>query len=114
MTIDTKVNVYYPWTHYGKLNILIKASGQPVPTPTPDPDVPTTGTKAIVVAESGGTVNLCVGPSLKKRLICRVPLGTQVVVITPAEEWCYIEYNKFRGYMMAKFLDIIGDGKGKY
>lgn len=114
MTIDTKVNVYHPWTHYGKLNILIKASGQPTPAPTPDPDVPTTGTKAIVVAESGGTVNLRVGPSLKKRLICRVPLGTQVVVITPAEEWCYIEYNKFRGYMMAKFLDIIGDGKGKY
>jgi len=114
MTIDTKVNTYYPWTHFAKLNILLKAADEPVPTPTPDPDVPTTGTKAIVVAESGGTVNMRVNPGLKERLICRVPLGSEVLVLSPAEEWCYIEWNHFRGYMMAKFLDIVGDGKGKY
>ena len=96
MKIDTTVNVHYPWTHYGKLNILLKASDDkptPVPPPTPQPE-PTTGTKAIVVAESGKTVNMRVGPGLKERLICRVPIGSEVVVLCPSEEWCRIEWNK--------------------
>jgi hypothetical protein len=116
MTIDKTYKPYYPWTHYGKLTILIKASDDkptPTPTPTPQPE-PTTGTRAIVVAESGGTVNMRVGPGLKQRLICRVPLGCEVIIMSPGEEWCRVEWNNFRGYMMAKFLDIIGDGKGKY
>ena len=116
MTIDKTYKPYYPWTHYGKLTILIKASDDkptPTPTPTPQPE-PTTGTRAIVVAESGGTVNMRVGPGLKQRLICRVPLGCEVIILSPGEEWCRVEWNNFRGYMMAKFLDIIGDGKGKY
>jgi len=115
MSIDKKVNTYYPWTHYGKLTILLNASDdKPAPTPAPDPDVPKTGTWAVVVAEKGSTVNMRVGPGLKKRLICRVPLGNEVLVVEPGEEWCKIEWNNFRGYMMAQFLDIVGDGKGNY
>ena len=114
MTIDKTYKTYYPWTHHGKLTMLVKAGGGITPTPTPDPDVPTTGTFAIVVAESGSTVNMRRTPSLRGALICRVPLGTKVEVVAPGEEWCTIQYNGKTGYMMAKFLDIISDGKGKY
>ena len=113
MTIDTKVNTYYPWTHHGKFKPVYNAGGGVTPTPTPTP-TPSTGTKAVVVAESGGTVNMRVEPSLKARLIVRVPLGKTVEILSPGEEWCRISYDKFVGYMMAKFLDVIGDGKGKY
>ena len=114
MTVDTKVNTYYPWNYYGKNRQLVEASTpEPSPTPTPTP-TPSTGSEAIVVAQSGSTVNLRVGPSKKNRLIARVPLGSLVTILSPGEEWCRIEWNKFKGYMMAEFLDIIGDGKGKH
>jgi hypothetical protein len=109
MTIDTKVNTYYPWTHFGKSTILIKAAGGVTPQP-----VPTSGTQAVLVAPSGGTVNLRKEPSLKARILKQIKLGTIVNIVSPGEEWCKVTYGNLTGYMMAKFLDIIGDGKGKY
>ena len=44
----------------------------------------------------------------------RIPLGRTVNIISPGEEWSRISYGNQTGYMMAQFLDIIGDGKGKY
>lgn len=118
MTIDTKLNhnKNSVWNYHGKLTILVKAAGGTVPTPTPAPaaDTPTTGAKAVVVADSGGTVNLRRTPSLKGALITRVPLGTYVDIIAPGETWAKIKYSGVTGYMMAQFLDIVGDGKGKY
>lgn len=111
MTIDTKVNVFYPWNYYGQSKQLVNASGGIVPTPTP---APATGKTAVVTAPSGSTVNLRVSPALSGRLITRVPLGETVIITSPGEEWCGIIYNQFKGYMMAKFLDVVGDGKGKY
>ena len=116
MTIDTKVNVYYPWTHFGQSRQLVEAAQDeptPAPTPTPEP-TPGTGKKAVVIAKSGSTVNMRVGPSLKKRIIVRIALGQTVDIVAPGEEWCEVIYDHFQGYMMAEFLDIIGDGKGKY
>ena len=40
--------------------------------------------------------------------ICRVPIGTQVNLVTYGEKWCLIEWNGKTGYMMTEFL-IIGD-----
>lgn len=118
MTIDTKLNhnKNSVWNYHGKLKILVKAAGGsiPAPTPAPAPDTPTTGSRAVVVADSGGTVNLRRTPSLKGALITRVPLGTYVDIIAPGETWAKIKYSGVTGYMMAKFLDIIGDGKGEY
>lgn len=114
MSIDTKVNVYHPWTHFGQSRQLVEASkGVPTPEPVPVP-VPVSGGQAVVVAESGSTVNLRVGPSLNTRIITRVKLGNVVRIISPGEEWCQISYDMFTGYMMSKFLDIVGDGKGIY
>ena len=112
MTVDTKLG---KWNYHGMLSLLAKAAGEasPVPTPSTSTD-PGTGSLAIVVAESGSTVNLRRTPSLRGALIKRVPLGTSVTIIAPGEEWATIKYGNTTGYMMAKFLDVVGDGKGKY
>ena len=106
MTTDTKVG---KWNYHGHLSLLQKL----VTEDTPEP-VPSAGCLAVVVAESGSTVNLRRTPSLKGALIDRVPLGTTVEITDPGEEWATIIYKNKKGYMMAKFLDVCGDGKGKY
>lgn len=111
MTTDTKVNTYYPWTHHGKFRPVVNGAGGQV---DPDPG-PTPGTKsAIVVAEKGGTVNLREKPSKNSRILKQVKLGNQVEVTSVGETWCGVKYGSVAGYMMTQFLDIIGDGKGKY
>ena len=116
MTIDTALNhnKNSVWRYHGKLTILVNAAGGSVPTPTPTPGTPSTGKQAIVVADSGKTVNLRKTPSLRGALIARVPIGSKVTIIGPGEEWASIKYNNTTGYMKAKFLDIVGDGKGQY
>ena len=111
MKVDTKLG---QWSHHGLLTILKRAGAtqdEAIPSPTPGPS---SGDQAVVVAESGSTVNLRRTPSTRGSLITRLPLGTIVNVIQPGEDWCKINYGKYSGYMMAKFLDIIEDGKGKY
>ena len=106
MKIDTKLG---QWNYHGKSRQLVNASTAPTPTPTPS-----SGTQAVLVAPSGSTVNMRRTPSLSGALITRLPLGTIVNIIFPGEEWCKVSYAKYTGYMMAKFLDIVGDGKGTY
>lgn len=110
MTVDTKLG---KWNYHGLLTILKNAGAGTIVIP-PSSDTPQTGSRAVVVADSGSTVNLRRTPSLRGALIKRVPLGTTVDIIAPGEEWAKIKYGNYTGYMMAKFLDIIGDGKGKY
>ncbi|MBR6982155.1 MAG: hypothetical protein IKH75_01255 [Ruminococcus sp.] len=117
MTIDTALNhnKNSVWNYYGKSRQLVEASGGVIPTPTPTPQpVPATGTQAVLVAPSGSTVNLRRTPSKRGALIKQIPLGTIVDVVSPGEEWCAVKYGNLSGYMMAQFLDIVGDGKGKY
>lgn len=106
MTVDTKLG---KWSYHGLLKILKNAGVQTV-----DLDTPVSGTQAVVDAPSGGTVNLRRTPALSGGLIMRIPLGTIVNIISPGETWCKINYGAKTGYMMAQYLDIIGDGKGKY
>ena len=106
MTIDTKLG---KWNYAGKSRQLVEAAGGYIPKP-----IPTSGSQAVLVAPSGSTVNLRRTPSLKGALITRIPLGTIVNVVSPGEEWCKVTYDRYTGYMMAEFLDIIGDGKGKH
>ena len=111
MRTDTKINTANPWNYYGKLTRLIKASSDtPEPTPEPAPAIK----KAIVVAKTGKTVNLRAGATKNARIMVRVPIGSTVTINQPGEEWAQITWDKFTGFMMSEFLDIIGDGKGKY
>jgi hypothetical protein len=110
MTTDTKLNhnKNSVWNYHGVLKLL-SDGGEVHPDPTP-----AEGKIAVVVAQSGSTVNLRKTPSLRGALITRVPLGTRVTIISPGEEWCHVSYLNKTGYMMAKFLDVVGDGKGDY
>ena len=110
MTIDTELK---NWNYHGKSRQLIEASGGVSPTPTPAP-IPGTGMQAVLVAPTGSTVNLRRTPSKRGALIKQIPLGTIVDIVAPGEVWCAVKYGKLSGYMMSEFLDIIGDGKGKY
>lgn len=110
MTVDTKQG---KWLFHGKLKILANAAGGITPEPV-SPDTPTAGTYAIVVAASGSTVNMRVKPTKNSKIVVRVPLGTKVRIAEPGETWATIKYDGKTGYMMAEFLDVIGDGKGKY
>ena len=117
MTIDTKLdhNKNSVWNYHGKLRILANAAGGNITTPVIEPDMPTSGSRAVVVAEKGSTVNLRKKPtSAIWNVIKRVPIGTTVDILEPGETWARIQYGTITGYMMAEFLDIIGDGKGKY
>ena len=110
MTVDKKLG---KWNYGGKLRILTNAASG-VETPAPAPNTPATGSRAVVNAPTGGTVNFRVKPSTRGALIERVPIGTTVEIVAPGETWASIKYKDRTGYMMAKFLDIIGDGKDKY
>ena len=113
MTTDTKVNTYYPWNYHGKFKPVVNAAGDKIDPVSPDTPQPGS-IGAIIVAEKGGTVNLRQGPSKNRKILVRVPLGKQVEVLEPGESWCHIKYGSTTGYMMSEFVDIIGDGKGKY
>lgn len=113
MTIDTTYKTYYPWTHHGKSRHLVNAAGGIVPAPV-SPDTPQSGSWAILVAESGSTVNFRKTPSKRGKLLKQIPLGTKIEIVAPGETWAVVKYGGQTGYMMAQFLDIIGDGKGKY
>lgn len=109
------------WNYFGKCKVLVNASkngsgtDEPavtVPTTTP---VPSEGSKAIVVADNGLPVKMREYPSTSCRTWINVLCGTEVTIVEPGEEWAKINGCGRQGwYMMAKFLDIIGDGKGKY
>ena len=103
------------WLYHGKAKPIVNAATDKPDTPDTSPDkTPTAGSRAVVVADSGGTVNMRAGANVNTRILMRVPLGATVDILAPGESWAHIKYGNMTGYMMAKFLDIIGDGKGKY
>ena len=119
MKVDTKINQNSnsPWNYHGKCKLLLKRVGMPV-SPSSDQikePVPTTGSEAIVVANSGSTVFMRQYPDKKCPTWVRVKLGEKVTIVEPGEVWAKINYGRYKGwYMMAQYLDVIGDGKGKY
>lgn len=108
------------WKYAAELNkAYISDGSEPAPTPTPEPTpepTPTpTSDQAIVVSENGGYVKLRANPSTKCTLWDKIVPGTKATIVTPGYEWTKVNCGKRKGwYMMTKFLDIVGDGKGKY
>lgn len=119
MKIDTKLNnnKNSVWNYHGKPLVLVKAVGSKVTTPTSKIKEPiaSAGCEAIVTASSGSTVFCRQYPSKTCRTWERVKVGTKVTIIEPGEVWAKVNCGKRKGwYIMAEFLDVIGDGKGKY
>lgn len=100
--IDKKLG---KWGYHGACS-LVSMDGTPVPTPVPEPIM------ATVIAVKGKTVNMRKGPSLKYRIVDRVPIGDRVTVLEPATDtldWAKVEWNGKAGWMMDMYLDY--DGK---
>jgi len=114
MTVDKKLG---QWRFGGRLKILDRAADegvQPTPSPAPKP-IPSTGSEAVVYAENGLPVKLRQYPSRSCRTWDSIPVGTILEVVAPGEEWCQVNCGRRQGwYMMAAFVDVIGDGRGKY
>ena len=117
MKVDTKLNhnKNSVWSHYGKSKTLLKAAGKIVSPVVVKEPIASSGSEAIVVAKSGSNVFLRMYPDKNCRTWDRVPVGKKVTIVEPGEVWAKVNYGKRKGwYMMAEFLDIVGDGKGKY
>ena len=119
MKVDTRCDQMSnsQWNYVMKARPIVDAAGdKPTPTPTPTPaPTPSTGTEAIVVSDNGKPVKMRQYPSTSCATWDNVNVGTKVTIVTPGEDWAKINAGRRNGwYMMSKFLDIIGDGKGKY
>ena len=119
MKVDTNLNG--GWNYHGKVKPLVNASKNGLGTDEPAVIAPTTtavpseGSKAIVVADNGLPVKMREYPSTGCRTWINVLCGTEVTIVEPGETWAKINGCGRQGwYMMAKFLDVVGDGKGKY
>lgn len=115
MKQDTNLNG--GWNYAGKWAPVYNAcDGKPAPAPAPIPvPVPSEGSRAIVSAENGQPVKCRQYPSTGCATWDKIPCGTEVEILEPGETWCKVNAGHRKGwYMMASFLDVIGDGKGKY
>lgn len=119
MKVDTNLNG--GWNYSGKLKPLIAEAGKENNTSTNNAEsiikepIATADCKAIVFADNGKPVKLRQYPSTSCKTWDSIKCGTEVTIVEPGETWAKINCGKRKGwYMMAKFLDIVGDGKGKY
>jgi hypothetical protein len=119
MKVDTNLNG--GWNYHGKAKPIVDAAGKDGGTTASKAEdiikepIATSDCKAIVVADNGKPVKLRQYPSTSCKTWDSIPCGTEVTIIDPGEEWAKINCGKRKGwYMMAQFLDIVGDGKGKY
>lgn len=64
-----------------------------------------------VVADSGSTVNLRTRPDSGAKLLDRIPVGTQVQVLTISGGWATVQHDGLTGYMMDKYLASESDAK---
>ena len=61
--------------------------------------------EAVVTAPTGKTVRMRKAPTTNAKELAAVPIGAKVGILGEYDaNWCRIEYNGQRGYMMAKFL----------
>lgn len=99
------------WNRIGlwdKISYSQKVNGLLTGQKTPENGIHSGGEAmtATVFAQSGGSVNLRSKPTTAASLIERVPIGTQVTIISESGDWAYIELtgSDVRGYMMSEFL----------
>lgn len=123
MKVDTSLgkNGKSPWNYCGKIKPLVNAATGDKPAPSPAPDIQppddqaTTGSQAVVVSDNGFPVKMREYPNDSCRTWVKLPVGTKVTIVEPGEKWAKINGGGKKGwYMMAQFLDVVGDGKGKY
>lgn len=65
---------------------------------------------AKVIAESGHTVRMRSGPGKSYTPVLSVPVGMEVEVLAPGEEWSQIRVDGEDGYMMSQYLEKADGG----
>lgn len=75
---------------------------EPAAPPVSDGD-----TKYAQVTTEEGRLNLRRGMSKGATIIARIPQNAYVQVLTYGPEWCYVNYNGTKGYVMTEFLTMI-------
>ena len=101
--------------HKSYINDSDESVPAPTPSPEPTPEPSEETCEAVVVCDNGGYVKLRANPSTSCRLWDKLVPGQTVTVVTQGYDWTKVNCGRRKGwYMMSKFLDIVGDGKGKY
>lgn len=86
---DTKLG---KWKYHGRLKYIDDGKGETIIM------------TARVFAESGGTVNLRASASTSGALVIRVPVGSEVCILSSEGNWSRVQYAGKSGYMMNEFL----------
>lgn len=92
ITVDTKIGV---WRYGGRLDGLDYDNKE---------DPPMEPTKAIVIAETGGSVRMRARPNNTSVILANIPLDTEIDVLQQSGEWSEIKYQGMLGWMMSRFL----------
>lgn len=66
------------------------------------------GTVVLPSGASGKTVNMRTKPSKSAPLVCRVPVGSTIEILSDQGEWCEVKYNGKAGYMMSNYIEYEG------
>ena len=79
-----------------------------VPTQAPLPTVPvSSGSLTARVSTTGGSLNFREAPRDHATVICTIPYGTVLNVLTRGSEWCTVSYANQTGYVMTRFLTFL-------
>jgi len=78
-------------------------TSQPTATSTPPPLPP--GTEGIVNTANGRTLNFRSAPEIKQsNIVGQIPYGTRLQILSRGDEWCEVQYQARRGFVMTSFL----------
>ena len=83
-----------------------KPADQPTQKPV-EPPVADGAAKYAQVTTEQGRLNLRADKSTDAELLKRIPQNVYVQVLSYGSDWCYVNYNGTKGYVMTKFLTII-------
>lgn len=100
------------WACVARLKKVEYTDGDATGTEPPADTATDSGVPAIVVAESGKTVNLRVRGDLKAMIVERVAVGSTVTVLDETDDWALVNSGKNVGFMRKKFLQYKSSTSG--
>lgn len=96
----------YVMTKY--LTFISSPTQAPAATPTPAPEINETPIGAAMVSTSGGTLNLRDDDSENGSIIARIPNRAVLQLYAKGSSWCRVSYQGQMGYVMTKYITIVG------
>lgn len=98
------------WTHWGELK-NVRYEEKTDTDSGEKGDELMNATVVLPARAKGSSVNMRAKPDQKDGvLIDKVPVGTEVEVLSDEGQWCQIRYNGITGWMMSNYLEYQGQG----